>query len=367
MLGFRYSAWDPGLRHRLESFRQLLEMFNQLLLNTHGDAQLTLDIMKQLQQRGYIDAGVDLDDFAEKLREAEIVRLPAAGGRYELTDKGAQRLRRSSLTRLFRDIKSGDSVGGHRTPSGEGASPELLPELKAYRFGDDIENIDYTNSLFNTLRREGHLEDGLREEDLVTRDREKNVSCATVLLLDISHSMILYGEDRFTPAKQVALALSELILTRYRRDSLDVVLFGDEAVSVPVKKLPFVGVGPFHTNTKAGLIHARRILEQRKSANRQIFMITDGKPTVIDTPGGGIYRNTFGLDERIINRTLDEAVTCRRRGIRITTFMVTRDPWLEMFVSRLSELNRGRAYFSSPEDLSGFVFTDYLRNRKRRG
>ena len=178
--------------------------------------------------------------------------------------------------------------------------------------------------------------------------------------------MILYGEDRFTPAKEVALALTELILTRYTRDTLDVVLFGDEAVPVAIKDLPFASVGPFHTNTKAGLEHARRILERRKNPNKQIFMVTDGKPTVIHLPGEGIYRNTFGLDEKIINRTLDEAVVCRRKGIPITTFMVTEDPYLQQFVLRLTELNRGRAYFTSPDGLGSFVFRDFIRNRRGR-
>jgi uncharacterized protein with von Willebrand factor type A (vWA) domain len=156
----------------------------------------------------------------------------------------------------------------------------------------------------------------------------------------------------------------EMITTRFKGDSLDVVLFGNQAKMVPLKELPFAKVGPFHTNTKAGLKTARRILEQRHQGQKRIFMITDGKPTVIDVPGEGIYRNTFELDERIVNRTLDEAVVCRRRGISIHTFMVARDPWLENFVARLTELNQGKAYFSSADKVGGFVLADFVKSRR---
>lgn len=363
MIGFRYAGINPGLLEHLANFKQLLDLFNYLLLKANGDAELALDFMRQLQSRGHISADIDIDQFARDLEKRNVVRQ-GNNGRRVLTDRGVQGMRRSSLERIFRSLKQGGSAGSHRTPYEGGAGTEALPERRDFQFGDDIDSIDFNSSIWNTVRRVGSTDSPMLEEDLVVYDTEFSTSCATVLLLDISHSMVLYGEDRFTPAKQVALALTELILNRYRRDTLDVVLFGDKAIQVPIKELPFAGVGPYHTNTRAGLAAARKILERRKNPNKQIVMVTDGKPTVIDVPGEGTYRNTWGFDERIINRTLDEAVVCRRKGIVITTFMVADDPYLEQFVQRLTELNRGRAYFSSPDNLGDFVFVDFIRNRK---
>lgn len=365
MLGFRYGDWDPELVEKLAAFEELLDLFHFVLLKTNGDAEQAIELMKYLQGKGYVGEEVDLDEFLEELEEREIVAM-GARGRPALTDKGVRGLRRSSLESVFRSLKAGGESGGHRTAYGGGGENEPLPERRDYRFGDDLETIDFSESLWNAVRRDGTTDTVMSERDLVVYDREFGASCATVLLLDISHSMVLYGEDRFTPAKQVALALTELILTRYRKDTLDVVLFGDEAVPVEVADLPFASVGPFHTNTKSGLALARRILERRKNPNKQIFMVTDGKPTVIDLPGGEVYRNTWGTDERIVNRTLDEAVVCRRRGIVITTFMVARDPSLQRFVERLTERNRGRAYFSAPDDLGSFLLVDFIRNRRSR-
>ncbi len=365
MLGFRYGKFDPELLRKLAGSEELLDLFNFLLIKTNGDPETAMDILRNLQDRGFLPADLNLDQFFDDLRRKEVVQRDARG-RHVLTDKGVQGMRKSSLERIFRSLQGGGPAGGHRTPHSGGSANEPLPERREFRFGDDVHSIDFSKSLWNAVKRLGSTDQAMSEEDLVVYDSEVSTSCATVLLLDVSHSMILYGEDRFTPAKQVALALTELILTRYKKDTLDVVLFGDEAVPVPVKKLPFVSVGPFHTNTKGGLALARRILERRKNPNKQIFMVTDGKPTVIDVPGEGIYRNTWGFDERIINRTLDEAVVCRRKGIVITTFMVTQDPYLEEFVKHLTELNHGRAYFSSPDDLGGFLFVDFIRNRKRK-
>ena len=197
------------------------------------------------------------------------------------------------------------------------------------------------------------------------REQEVLSSCATVLLIDISHSMILYGEDRITPAKQVALALTELILTRYPKDALRVAVFGDRAWEVDIRQIPYLHVGPYHTNTRAGLRLAQSILGRLKHANKQIFMITDGKPSALDD-GQGLYKNPYGLDPRIVARTLDEASDCRRHNITITTFMVAQDPYLTEFVDELSQANRGRAYYSSLENLGEYIFADYMRNRRRR-
>jgi uncharacterized protein with von Willebrand factor type A (vWA) domain len=176
--------------------------------------------------------------------------------------------------------------------------------------------------------------------------------------------MVLYGEDRITPARKTALALAELITTRYPKDTLDIVAFGNEAWEVEIKDLPYLQVGPFHTNTRAGLERARTILRRRKNRNKQIFMITDGKPSC-HLENGRMYRNAFGLDRRIVNRVLDEAAICRREGIPITTFMIARDPYLQSFVRQLTEVNHGRAYFSQLDDLGGYLFEDYVRNRRK--
>jgi Ca-activated chloride channel family protein len=366
MIRFLYKEWDKELIKKLLDFRQLLDLFNFLLLKSNGDAEAALDLMRYLQGRGLIDPSVNLDDFTRKLEEQEFVRRDETTGQIALTGKGIRDLRRSSLERIFQDLNAGGHPGDHRTPHGGGSGPEQLPESRGYVFGDDLRSIDFTESIWNSVRREGVTHASLEESDLVVRDSEFSSSCATVLLLDVSHSMVLYGEDRFTPAKQVALALTELILTRYTKDTLDVVLFGDKAMPIATRDLPFAKVGPYHTNTKAGLVYARRILERRKNPNKQIFMVTDGKPTVIDVPGEGRYRNVFGLDERIMSRTLDEAVICRRKGIPITTFMVARDPHLEQFVMKMTEENRGRAYFTSPGGLGGYVLYDFIRNRRTR-
>ena len=204
----------------------------------------------------------------------------------------------------------------------------------------------------------------LQEEDFEVYEAEHSTSCATVMLLDISHSMILYGEDRISPAKRVALALAELILNKYPKDELHLVLFGDDARRVNIEDLPFVSVGPYHTNTKAGLQVARNILRRTRNANKQVFMVTDGKPSAIYDPDGGLYLNSFGLDPKIVNRTLDEAIACRREKITISTFMVTEDPYLIGFVEKMTEMNKGRAYYSSLDNLGEYIFVDYVKNRR---
>ena len=219
-------------------------------------------------------------------------------------------------------------------------------------------------TLQNSLIRTG-AELRLGEQDFEVNETEHLTSCATVLLLDISHSMILYGEDRITPAKKVALALAELIQTRYPKDSLQVCLFGDDATEVKVEQLPYVGAGPYHTNTRAALQLAQRLLLRKKHPNRQIFMVTDGKPSAIHD-GGKLYKNPFGLDPRIVGKTLEEAAACRRNRIMITTFMLTEEPALVDFVNKLTQINRGRAYFSSADNLGGSLFVDYLKNRKKK-
>jgi len=360
---YAYSEWDDELLARLMAERDLMRLFNYLLLQTDGDVDEALNYLAQLQQRGYIDRGADLQAFRRKLREERVI--DRRGDRHTLTPKGEQVLRQESLDLIFRNLKEGGP--GTHPLAREGQGPgEPLPELRPYEYGDSPRDIDFNESYKNALNRVGLRDLELEEGDLAVRQREAATAAATVLMLDISHSMVLYGEDRITPAKQVAMALAQMITTRYPKDSLDIVVFGDEAHEINLADLAYVGVGPYHTNTQEGLRLARDLLLRRKSQNRQIFMITDGKPSVVRERTGELYTNSFGLDPYIVNRTLDEAIVCRRKGIVITTFMIASDGYLQQFVRRLTELNRGRAYFAPLNRLGGFIFHDFLNHRQRR-
>ena len=360
MVAFRYTHLDPELLKELQRFASLKALFHHLLLQANGDVDRVLRFMKDLQERGYLDEAIDLDEFRRMLEENKIIALDR--GSLRLTKKGERFVRVEALNQVFTSLRKG-AFGGHRTPlSGDGG--EALPETRPWQYGEDLAQLNLQQTLLNSLIRTGaDLQIG--ESDLTVNETEHHTSCATVLLVDISHSMILYGEDRITPAKKVALAMAELIRTQYPKDALSVVLFGDEAVEVKVEDLPFIGVGPFHTNTKEGLQLAQRILRRWKHPNKQIFMITDGKPSAI-REGGKIYKNPFGLDPKIVSATLEEAAACRRNRIVINTFMLTSDPTLVDFVDRLTHVNRGRAIFSSADHIGDAVMVDFIRNRRRR-
>ena len=246
-----------------------------------------------------------------------------------------------------------------------GSGDERLSETRPWQYGDDVHSLDVTGTMSNSFRRGGIDDWNLKEDDFEVYETDYHTSTATVLMIDLSHSMILYGEDRITPARRTAMALSELIMTQYPKDTLDIVAFGNEAWEVEIKDLPYLQVGPYYTNTRSGLQRARDILRRRKNVNKQIFMITDGKPSC-HIENGRMYRNAFGLDRRIVNKVLDEAVVCRREHIPIMTFMIARDPYLQNFVRQLTEANQGRAYYASLENLGEFIFEDYVRNRRKR-
>ena len=359
---YRYARWDPDRFKRLAGLRGLSKLFNYLLLQANGDVEQALEYLQYLKDQGYLPADWDIHDFKRKIEEEGLVAKDPRGRRM-LTARGEQRIRHDALERIFGGLRQGGR-GSHAVPHAGLGTSEPLPERRPYQFGDDLGQIDFPGSLVNSMRRMQGL--NMEEEDLSVFATEAGTSCATVLLLDVSHSMVLYGEDRITPAKQVALALVELITRQYPKDSLRIVLFGDTAEEVSIAELPYVGAGPYHTNTKAGLCTARQLLAREKHPNKQIVMITDGKPSVIDRPGGQVYRNPIGLDPVIVNRTLDEAVVCRRRRIPITTFMITSDPYLRQFVAKLTELNKGRAYFTSPDKLGEFVLWDFVSNRRKK-
>jgi Ca-activated chloride channel homolog len=362
----RYGELDLDLLRSLVAAEKLLELFRELLLRTGGDVSEALEWMKQLQRRGAIPEDVDLDALLEQLETRGFLGR-GEDGRFELASGGERMLRRSALEEVFRGLRKG-GVGDHPVPR-TGAGSERLPETRPWCFGDPLDSIDARKSFENALRRAGAPGAGeavrFDEEDLEVSETELLSSCATVIAIDISHSMVLYGEDRFTPAKKVSLALVELIRRKYRKDSIDVVLFGDEATVVPVAKLSQAQPGPFHTNTKAGLELAAALLRRRRHANRQLFLVTDGKPSCI-TENGRLYKNPFGLDLRIVNRTLEAAEQCRRDGIELTTFMVATDPTLVDFVETMTRIARGRAFLASPDSLAEVVLADFVRNRRRR-
>jgi len=346
-----------------QRLERLFSMFSYMLIQTSGDVEEALQWLKQLaEEYGLFDEEeMTLEQFIEKLKEMGYI--DDANDVIMLTAKGVQRIRQDALREIFTSLKK-SPMGFHDTPH-TGTGIDRLSETKKYKWGDQLTNIDLTSTITNALKRNGIDDFKLQEDDLEVYETEHQTSCATVLMIDISHSMILYGEDRITPAKQVAMALAELIMTRYPKDQLDVIVFGDDAKIVSVYELPFLTVGPYHTNTKEGLRLARSLLRRKKDVNKQIFMVTDGKPSAIFDDSGRLYKNSFGLDPRIVNKTLDEAVACRREKIVISTFMVATDPYLINFVEELTKANQGRAYYSSLNKLGEYVFVDYIRNRKK--
>jgi uncharacterized protein with von Willebrand factor type A (vWA) domain len=360
----RYTDWSGDRKLTPDFLKALFRIYNDLLLQTGGDVEEALRWMEMAgREYGFFDDSFGIEDFKKLLEQSGMIRSQGPGQGYEVTSRGERAIRKSALNDIFSSVKKGPG-GDHRTPQA-GAGLERLPESRAYQFGDRFSDLDVLTSMQNALKRGGADDLTLEEEDLAVYETEHLSSCATVLLVDISHSMILYGEDRITPAKRVALALCELIATQYPKDSLHVVLFGDDAVEVPLRKLPYITVGPYHTNTRAGLMMAQRILAKARHPNKQVFMITDGKPSCMHE-NGRLYKNAFGLDPKIVNKTLEQAAICRRKGIEISTFMLAEHHELVGFVDKLTKVNRGRAYFSDLENLGQFVLVDYARNRKRR-
>lgn len=364
MRPFRYLAWDDDRHGTARStFENLFNLFQQLLLITAGDIREALEWLTELdRQHGVTDEDMGMGDFIEELKNRGYIE-PDEQQVWRLTPSSERGLRRRSLEEIFRQIEKGDA-GSHAVPDA-GTGSERMPETRPWQFGDDVHALDVTGTLSNAFRRSGADDLRITEDDFEVYETDHQTGMATVLMIDVSHSMVLYGEDRITPARMTAMALSELIMTRYPGDTLDIVAFGDRAWEVTVRDLPYLQVGPFHTNTRDGLQRARTILHRRRHRNKQIVMITDGKPSAQFESDGRLYKNPFGLDRRIINKVLDEAVVCRREGITITTFMVAHDPYLQQFVRDLTTANQGRAYYASLNRLGEYLFEDYVRNRRK--
>ena len=335
------------------------------------DAEQRLDdliqkIIDKLQHQGYLTGAPETGEA----REARDGRGEGRGGRdeharFEITDKSLDFLGYRALRDLLGSIGK-SSIGRHDTRE-MSTGIEASGAPKAYEFGDTM-NIDASSTILNAVRREQEVGRGRIEvdyDDLMVVQGEYQSSCATVLMLDCSHSMILYGEDRFTPAKRVALALANLIRLQYPGDALKVVLFHDSAEEIPLSQLARVKVGPYYTNTREGLRLARRLLERQRKDMRQIVMITDGKPSALTRPDGRIYRNAFGLDPFIVSETFAEVAACRKGGILINTFMLARDHDLVSFVRRVAEICHGKAYFTTPRTLGQYVLMDYMDKKTR--
>jgi Ca-activated chloride channel homolog len=347
-------------------FEKLLEIFLELVTHTSGDVDEAIDWLRELDKEySLTDETYSIDDFIEELNRKKFIRQSdKSGDGKSITPKSEQLIRQRSLEQIFGKLKK-TPTGNHKT-NALGKGDEQTADRRSYQFGDRTDRIDFTQSIRNAQKRNGQDEFNLREDDLEVIESEHMSSTSTVLMIDISHSMILYGEDRITPAKKVAMALAELIKRKYPKDTLDVVVFGNDAWQISVKDLPYLKVGPYHTNTVAGLEMAMEILRKKKNPNKQIFMITDGKPSCLKEKDGTYYKNSFGLDPRIINRTLNLAAAAKKAKLTITTFMIAKDPYLQQFVRDFTEANQGRAFYSGLNGLGSFIFEDYESNRKRK-
>ncbi len=382
-----YYGWDTGdeQNRSLEALKQAIldalmesgqftpEMLEALRGGDDSEGQAKLaQLLDQLVQRLIDEGYLNVENAPQMPAGHQAVTGPgglakaaARDVNFNLTDKGIDFLGYKTLRNLLGSLGK-SSFGSHDTAY-LATGIEADGWSKPYEFGDVL-NLDVNETLKNSLARTGKIEVpmDLDYSDLMVRQAEYRSSCATVLMLDCSHSMILYGEDRFTPAKKVALALTHLIRTQFPGDTLKVVLFHDSAEEIPLATLATAQVGPYHTNTAEGLKLARRLLLAQKKDMRQIIMITDGKPSALTLPNGQIYKNSFGLDTTVIAQTIREVASCRRSGIMINTFMLARDRMLVEFVKRVSEISKGKAYFTSTMTLGQFILMDFLKRKTRK-
>jgi len=348
---------DQNLREMLErlqsmSAEQMQQLLNSLIEKLAEDGYISIS---DPDREGRRQVAVNPEGGVGEARDAQV--------RFELTDKAVDFLGFRTLQDLLASL--GKSSFGRHDTRDLATGIESSGASKPYQFGDTL-NLDISGTLSSAIQREGlQLPLNLEYGDLLVHQSEYQSSCATVLLLDCSHSMILYGEDRFTPAKKVALALSHLIRVQYPGDTLHLVLFHDSAEEVPLSQLARVQVGPYYTNTREGLVLAQRILARQRKDMQQIIMITDGKPSALTLEDGRIYKNAFGLDPLVVSRTLDEVHKCKRQGILINTFMLASDYGLVQFVQKVTEICRGKAYFTTPFNLGRYLLLDYM-NRKTR-
>lgn len=376
--GFTISKQIPK---DIKPFDRVFAIFKELLTHTSGDLDEAFDWLgtldkeyaifsddytladfeEDLKKRGYIKEEIPLldekgDDSGEGGKKGESKNV--------LTAKLEAALREHALDQIFGKLKK-SGAGNHRTTK-LGVGDERDGEKRNFQFGDEMSNINMSESLKNAQINHGIHDLKLTEDDLVVNETKHKAQMSTVLMIDISHSMILYGEDRITPAKKVAMALVELIHRKYPKDAIDIIVFGNESWSIKIKDLPYLQVGPYHTNTVAGLELAMDILRRKRNTNKQIFMITDGKPSCVKLPTGELYKNSNGLDEFIVSKCLNMAAQARKLKIPITTFMIAKDPYLRQFVERFTAQNQGKAFLTDLSDLGQMIFEDYEKNRIKR-
>ena len=349
-------------------FDRLFDIFSELITHTSGDVDEALDWLNILDKEYSLTSDeYTMDDFIEDLKKKGYLReeiQPDGNGQLAITAKTERVLRKNALDQIFGKIRK-SGTGNHKSKK-SGQGDELTGEFRDFQFGDSIENISITESLKNAQINNGIGDFHLTEQDLVVEDTHHKSQMSTVLMIDISHSMILYGEDRITPAKKVAMALAELITTSYPKDTLDVIVFGNDSWPIKIKDLPYLQVGPYHTNTVAGLELAMDILRRKRNTNKQIFMITDGKPSCLRLPDGQYYKNSNGLDEMIVEKCYNMAAQARKMHIPITTFMIAQDPYLQSFVEQFTQSNKGKAFYTGLKGLGEMIFHDYETNRKKR-
>jgi Ca-activated chloride channel homolog len=364
--GFFFKTYEAPFQ---SPFDKLFGIFKELITHTSGDFDEAISWLRELDVEYKLTTpDYTIDDFIEDLKKKGYIREEfnddGTSGGIGITAKTERAIRQSALDQIFGNIKKASS-GNHKTKQA-GSGDEHTGELREFQFGDGLERISLTESLKNAQINNGVDDFMLTEQDLVVEETQFKAQMSTVLMIDISHSMILYGEDRITPAKKVAMALAELITTRYPKDTLDILVFGNDAWTIPIRDLPYLKVGPYHTNTVAGLQLAMDLLRRKRNTNKQIFMITDGKPSCVRERNGDYYMNSNGLDEYIVDKCYNQAQQARKLHIPITTFMIASDPYLQKFVNKFTEANQGKAFYTGLKGLGEMIFEDYENNRKKR-
>ncbi len=378
--GFRFTPYQAPDQ---SPFEKLFEIFQELITHTSGDFDEAIDWLRELDKEYELtDDDYTIDDFIEDLKTKGYIREEfedvdgqagengtegdEGGGKssISITAKLERMIRQRALDQIFGKIKRSGS-GNHKTGK-SGRGDEHTGEFREYRYGDGLDRISMTESLKNAQINHGIGNFMLDEGDLVVEDTQYKAQMSTVLMIDISHSMILYGEDRITPAKKVAMALAELITTRYPKDTLDILVFGNDAWPISIKELPYLKVGPYHTNTVAGLQLGMDMLRRKRNTNKQIFMITDGKPSCLRLPNGDYYKNSVGLDDYIVEKCYAMASQARKLHIPITTFMIAQDPYLMKFIREFTQANKGKAFYTGLKGLGEMIFEDYENNRRKR-
>jgi uncharacterized protein with von Willebrand factor type A (vWA) domain len=362
--GFVFTPYTPP---EMSIFDRLFDVFKELITHTSGDFDEAIDWLKILDKEYKLTTPeYTIEDFIEELKKRNYIKDKTEDGTggTVITAKTERAIRQHALDQIFGKLKK-TGAGNHRTKH-SGNGDEQTGDYRQFNFGDELDKISMTESLRNAQINNGAGDFQLHERDLVVEESFYKAQMSTVLMIDISHSMILYGEDRITPAKKVAMALAELIKTRYPKDTLDILVFGDDAWAIEAKDLPYLQVGPYHTNTVAGLQLAMDLLRRKRNTNKQIFMITDGKPSCVVEPDGSYYKNSNGLDKYIVDKCYEMAQQARKLHIPITTFMIAQDAYLQRFISAFTAANQGKAFYTGIQGLGQMIFEDYQANRIKR-